>query len=67
MLLPVVFAGISLSQVEAEEMGIEFRPPIKRGDLDQLSDNRTIVIIDGELDKASVLSNDEITRAFDEG
>jgi hypothetical protein len=67
MLLPVVFAGISLSRVEAERMAIEFRPPIKRGDLDQLSDNRTIAIIDGELDEASVLSNDEIMRALRRG
>ena len=36
---PVVFTGLSLSQEEARTLlAAEVRPPVKRGDLDQLSD-----------------------------
>jgi len=47
---PVVFTGLSLSQEEARTLlAAEVRPPVKRGDLDQLSDGTVAAIIDGEL------------------
>ena len=67
MLAPIVYAGISLPREEAERMAVEVRPPIKRGDLDQLSDIKSVAIIDGELDEASVLSTGEIIRALRRG
>lgn len=47
---PVVFTGLSLSQEQARTLlAAEVRPPVKRGDLDQLSDGTVAAIIDGEL------------------
>jgi len=63
----VVFAGISLSHVEAKALlPAVVRPPVKRGDLDKLSDGAA-AIIDGELDAAVMLQPDEILRAIARG
>lgn len=68
MLAPIVFAGISVSIEEAERLSeAEVRPPIKRGDLDQLNDGNVVVIIGGELNESSVAPIDEIIRALHRG
>ena len=66
--IPVVFAGLSLSLAEVNAFGIaEVRQPIKRGDLDELQDERVVAIIDGELNSDSVLPIAEISRAIERG
>ena len=65
---PVVFTGLSLSQEEARTLlAAEVRPPVKRGDLDQLSDGTVAAIIDGELGGDSAVPIDEIRRALRRG
>jgi hypothetical protein len=67
-MLPVVFTGISISRDEAQKLvNAEVRPPIKRGDLDQLSDGRVVAVIDGELGENVSVPLDEIRRALDRG
>ncbi|WOH53279.1 TfuA-like protein [Bradyrhizobium sp. sBnM-33] len=68
MSTPVVFTGLSLSQEEARTLlAAEVRPPVKRGDLDQLSDGTVAAIIDGELGGDSAVPIDEIRRALRRG
>ena len=65
---PVVFTGLSLSQEEAGTLlAAEVRPPVKRGDLDQLSDGTVAAIIDGELGGDSAVPIDEVRRALRRG
>jgi hypothetical protein len=65
---PVVFTGLSLSQEEARTLlAAEVRPPVKRGDLDQMSDGTVAAIIDGELSGDSAVPIDEIRRALRRG
>ena len=64
----VVFTGLSLSQDEARTLlAAEVKPPVKRGDLDQLSDGTVAAIIDGELSRDSAVPIDEIHRALRRG
>jgi hypothetical protein len=64
----VVFTGLTLSQGEARSLvNAEIRPPVRSGDLDQLSDGKTVVIIDGVLGPDSVLSLCEIRQALRRG
>lgn len=66
--MPVVFTGLSLSQEEARTLlAADVRPPVKRGDLDQLSDETVAAIIDGELGGDSAVPIDEIRRALRRG
>jgi hypothetical protein len=66
--VPVVFAGLSLSDEEARRLiSADIRPPVKRGDLDRLSDGRVVAIIDGELGLDSMLPVDEVRRCLDRG
>ena len=65
---PVVFTGLSLSQEEARTLlAAEVRPPVKRGDLDQLCHGAVAAIIDGELSGDSAVPIDEIRRALCRG
>jgi hypothetical protein len=65
---PVVFTGISATREEAEVFGLtDIRPPVKRGDLDQLEHGRVVAIVDGELDPATMLLEAEVTRAMRRG
>jgi hypothetical protein len=65
---PVVFTGLSPSQEEARTLlAAEVRPPVKRGDLDQLSDGTVAAIIDGELGADSAVPIDEVRRALRRG
>jgi hypothetical protein len=66
--LPVVFTGLSLSDAEARRLiSADIRSPVKRGDLDELSDGRVVAIIDGELGPNSMLQLDEIRRSLGRG
>lgn len=67
--IPVVFAGISISHARVRNLlQADIRPPIRRGDLDQLCGvTTTVIIIDGELDQNAVLLADEIERAITRG
>lgn len=65
---PVVFTGLSFSQEQARTLlAAEVRPPVKRGDLDQLSDGTVAAIIDGELGADSAVPIDEVRRALRRG
>jgi len=48
-------------------LAAEVRPPVKRGDLDQLSGGTVAAIIDGELSGDSAVPIDEIRRALRRG
>ena len=64
---PIVFTGLSISRAEAIKLvPVEVRPPIKRGDLDRLSDGSVVAIIDGEITDTAV-PIDEIRRALRRG
>src|SRR5690349_15664322 len=65
---PIVFAGLSISLKETLDLGpVERRPPIKRGDLDRLSDRSIVAIIDGEITEGITVPIDEIRRALRRG
>jgi hypothetical protein len=64
----VVFTGLTLSHDEAQAfVKAEICPPVRSGDLDQLSDEKTVVIIDGVLEPDGILSLCEIRRALQRG
>ena len=67
--IPVIFAGISISHAKVRDLlPADIRPPVRRGDLDQLrGPATTVVIIDGELDPSALLSACEIERAIARG
>jgi hypothetical protein len=65
---PVVFLGPSLSRAEAEALvQAEFRPPIRRGDLEAVEPGRTVLILDGEFDQTLSVSPKELLRKIDGG
>ena len=65
---PVVFLGPSLPRAEAESLlRAEFRPPIRRGDLETCGDAPVILIIDGEFAQSFPVSPKEILRSLDAG
>jgi hypothetical protein len=65
---PIVFTGLSTSRKEATSLGaVKFRPPIRRGDLDRLSDRSVVAIIDGEITEETAIPIDEIRRALRRG
>lgn len=68
----VIFTGLSLSFSEAKEiLDAEYLPPVKRGDIDKLLDERDdieiIGIIDGVFHQSPAVSHKEILRALDNG
>lgn len=68
----VIFTGLSLSFEDAQEiLDAEYLPPIKRGDIDSLLDNRKdieiIGIIDGVFHQSPAVSHKEILRALKMG
>jgi hypothetical protein len=67
-LTPAVFLGPSLDRSDAECLvTAEFRPPIRRGDLDSVEPGRTVVIVDGEFDQSLSVSPKEIVRRLETG
>jgi hypothetical protein len=66
--IPIVFTGISLSFAEARSIvSADVRPPVKRGDLDELRNDGVVAIIDGELHETYILPTEEIRRAIGRG
>jgi hypothetical protein len=60
---PIVFTVLTLSPEEVRTfLAAEVGPPVKRGDLEQLSEGAIVAIIDGELNEESAISIDEIRR-----
>lgn len=68
---PVVFLGSSLPLAEARSIfDADYRPPVRRGDVDALSAKRpppAIAIIDGEFFQSLAISPKEILRALEQG
>ena len=66
--IPIVFAGLSLSQEDVSAFGFaDIRPPIKNGDLQEFEDGHVVAIVDGELDPRRVLPSSEIKQAIRRG
>jgi hypothetical protein len=66
----VVFLGPSLPVSEARAiLDAEYRPPVKRGDIDALAAEtpRAIGIIDGEFFQSLAISPKEVLRAIEKG
>jgi hypothetical protein len=62
---PVVFLGPSLDRAEAESLlAAEYRPPIRRGDLESIEPGRAVVILDGEFDQRLSVSPKEILQCL---
>jgi TfuA protein len=65
---PVVFLGPSLARAEAEALiAADYRPPIRRGDLEAVERGRPVVILDGEFDQSLSVSPKEILRCLEAG
>jgi hypothetical protein len=68
---PVVYLGSSLPVAEAKAiLDADYRPPVKRGDIDALYAKRlprAIGIIDGEFFQSLAISPKEILRAIGQG
>ncbi len=66
---PVIFLGSSLPIAEARKiLDADYRPPVKRGDVDALFKKRrpqAIAIIDGEFFQSLAISPKEILRAIE--
>ncbi len=66
--LPIIYLGPSMPLNEAKEIiNAEFRPPIKRGDLVNLSPNSRIAIIDGVFEQNLSVSPKEIIDILSRG
>jgi hypothetical protein len=64
----VVFLGPSLPRSEAEAiLDADYRPPVRRGDLEDIGRARTVVIIDGEFRQNLSVSPGEILRLLSVG
>ena len=64
----VVFLGPSLNQQEARPLlDAEYRPPVKRGDLEDLAGFDTVVIIDGQFGQSLSVTPKEILALIDSG
>lgn len=66
---PVVFLGPSLPVATARTIlgNAEYRPPIRRGDLDTVPAGRVVGIVDGVFDQALAVSPREVASALDRG
>jgi ribosomal protein S12 methylthiotransferase accessory factor len=64
--LPIVFVGPSLSLGEARDiLDADYRPPIRRGDLEKIPSGSVVAIIDGVFDQDLSVSISEIRSAID--
>jgi ribosomal protein S12 methylthiotransferase accessory factor len=65
---PIVFLGPSLPVAEARGfLAADYRPPIRRGDLESLSEGQVVGIIDGVFDQNLSVSPTEIRNAIARG
>lgn len=68
MLTPVVYLGPSLDLSEAQALlDADYRPPVRRGDLDRVEAGRAVVILDGEFEQSLSVSLKEILRRLEAG
>jgi ribosomal protein S12 methylthiotransferase accessory factor len=66
--LAIIFVGPSLPRDEASRiLTADYRPPIRRGDLDRVPAGSTVAIIDGVFDQDLSVSPTEIRAALDRG
>ena len=66
--LPIVFLGPSLPKAEAKQIvDADYRPPIRRGDLDLMANGAVVAIIDGVFDQLLAISPREIREALGRG
>jgi ribosomal protein S12 methylthiotransferase accessory factor len=64
----IVFLGPSLPVADARAvLDAEYRPPIKRGDLEAIADGRMVAIIDGVFQQSLSVAPREITSALARG
>lgn len=64
----VVFLGPSLERAEAQSLlPAEYRPPLRRGDLDTITAPAPVVIIDGVLEPEARLLPNEALHALERG
>jgi ribosomal protein S12 methylthiotransferase accessory factor len=65
---PIVFLGPSMALEEAREiLDADYRPPIRRGDLEGIPAGTVVGIVDGEFDQSQSVSPREIVRAIKRG
>ena len=65
---PIVFAGLSITRAEAESyLQGDYRPPIRRGDLERIADHEVVLILDGVFDRMLAVSPGEIRAELDRG
>ncbi|MET0143519.1 MAG: YcaO-like family protein [Ilumatobacteraceae bacterium] len=66
---PTIFVGPSISRELAERIlpDADFRPPIKRGDLDDVPERSVVGIIDGVFADTLAISPGEVRAAIDRG
>ncbi len=64
----IAFLGPSLPREEGRRLlPADYRPPIRRGDLEHIGADRTVAVIDGRLDPESAIPAAEIRRALERG
>ncbi len=65
---PVVFLGPSMPLADAETIvAADYRPPIRRGDLDDITPGTVVAIIDGVFDQNLAVSPREVLNALGHG
>ena len=65
---PIVFLGPSLARAEARTLvAADFRPPLRKGDLDAAPKGAVIGVVDGVLDAPLRLPRREAARAMERG
>ncbi|MCH9684288.1 MAG: hypothetical protein K0V04_22835, partial [Deltaproteobacteria bacterium] len=65
---PIVFLGPSMPVEQARQLvDAEFRPPIRRGDLDDVEPGRLVAMIDGVFEQTLAISPREVHQAVGRG
>src|SRR3569833_3101571 len=65
---PVVFHGPSLPLAEAHSLpAANYRPPLRRGDLDAIAAPAVVAVVDGVLEPEARLPPEEARRAAERG
>ena len=63
-----MFLGPSLSLGEARTLlAADYRPPVRRGDLDRVRDSAVVIVIDGSLEEGHRLLSEEARQALERG
>src|SRR5262245_35548505 len=66
--LPVVFLGPSMPLADARRiLDADYRPPVRRGDLEALPGGTLVGIVDGVFDQSLAVSPREIRDALERG